>query len=69
MSAFFEMGGHAAYIWPCYALAAAVMVYLLVGSVSAMRRNEAMAKALDVSRRPRSEGEANTRIAGGSADA
>lgn len=40
MSTFFDMGGYAAFIWPCYALTLLAMIWLVVSSVSSMRRNE-----------------------------
>ena len=53
MSEFFAMGGHAAFIWPCYGLAAAVMGYLTVQSLRMMRQNEAMVQTLRTGRRGR----------------
>lgn len=46
MSEFFEMGGHAAYIWPAYLIAAAVMVGLLVGSVISLKKKQQMLDTL-----------------------
>lgn len=50
MSAFFEMGGHAAYIWPCYLLAALLIGVLLERSFSAMRKYEKIVQSLEQSR-------------------
>lgn len=50
MSEFFAMGGHAAFIWPCYILAAAVMAYLVIQSLRTMRQNEKMVETLRASR-------------------
>ena len=50
MSEFLAMGGHAAYIWPCYALAVAVMAYLVVQSLRSMRQNEQMIETLRAGR-------------------
>lgn len=54
MNEFFAMGGHAAFIWPCYGLTAVVMIGLLALSVRSMRQNEKLAAQL---RRPRNRGE------------
>ena len=42
MSEFFEMGGHGAYIWPAYLIAAAVMIGLLVVSVISLKKKQQM---------------------------
>ena len=44
MSAFLEMGGHAAFVWPCYLLTLAGMVWLAVAS---WRRAKQAAERLD----------------------
>ena len=54
MSEFFAMGGHAAFIWPCYILTAIVMVALVVTSIRSMKENEKLAEQL---KRPRKRGE------------
>lgn len=41
MSTFLRMGGYAAYVWPCFALAAAVLAW----NVVAARRLHAQARA------------------------
>ena len=38
---FFAMGGYAVFVWPAYALAAAVLVVLLLASLRRLRRTEA----------------------------
>ena len=43
---FLAMGGYAGYIWPAYAVTAAVLVGLLVGSLRTLRRREAALAAL-----------------------
>ena len=53
---FLAMGGHAAFIWPAYALGLAVLVALGVQSLAARRaaaRTVAAAEALRPARRPR----------------
>ncbi len=40
LSAFLEMGGYGAYVWPAFALTAAVLVGLLVASVRSLRARE-----------------------------
>lgn len=46
MSEFFEMGGHAAYIWPAYLIAAAIMVGLLIESVISLKKKRQMLDTL-----------------------
>lgn len=50
MADFFAMGGYAAYIWPSYGLAAAVMLGLLFLSLRELKDNEATLKALETLR-------------------
>jgi heme exporter protein D len=50
MSAYFEMGGYAAYVWPSYALAVVVLAGILTASLRAMRTREAQLKVLQASR-------------------
>ena len=50
---FFEMGGYAAYVWPAFGAAAAIMVALLVLSIRTMRAREAALKTLEASARRR----------------
>ncbi len=51
MAEFFEMGGHAAFIWPAYAAALVLMVGLLVVSLRSMRQREELVQSLRSSRR------------------
>ncbi len=51
--AFFAMGGYAAFVWPCYALAAVVMAGLLVASLRGARRREDELDRLQQLRRDR----------------
>lgn len=46
---FFHMGGYAAYVWPAYGAAAAVLVGLLVESLSRLHRAERRLAALEAS--------------------
>ena len=48
---FFSMGGHGAYIWPAYILAAVVLAGLLVSSYQSTRKREAELAALRQVRR------------------
>ena len=53
---FFEMGGYAAYVWPAFGIAAAVMIALLVLSLQRLRSREAELRRLEAAnggRRPR----------------
>lgn len=51
ISEFFHMGGYAAFVWPAYAVAAAVMVWLTLASQRRLRANEATLAALRAERR------------------
>ncbi len=57
---FFEMGGYAAYVWPAFGAAAAIMIGLLVFSVRRVRSLEAALRTLEAARprarRPAREG-------------
>ncbi len=63
---FLAMGGYGAYVWPCYLLAAAVMVGLLVVSLRTARRRESELDRLQrlrqdrPARRPKRPGRAAT---------
>ena len=48
---FFEMGGYAAFVWPAFGGAAAIMVALLLLSIRAMRAREAALRALEATAR------------------
>ncbi len=47
MSDFLAMGGYAAYVWPCYALTALVMLGLLVATLRRQRRLRRRLDALE----------------------
>jgi heme exporter protein D len=47
---FLEMGGYAQYVWPAYAVTAAVLVGMLVESLAAYRRNRRQLDALEQAR-------------------
>lgn len=51
MDKYFSMGGHGAYIWPAYLIAAVILITLLVTSFRAVRTREAQLKALRQVRR------------------
>jgi heme exporter protein D len=54
VSAFFHMGGYGGYVWPAYAIAAAVLIGLVWQSIRALRANErALAEAEAASPRVR----------------
>lgn len=46
IGAFFAMGGYAAYVWPAFALAFAVLFGLLIASLRTLRTNRAALAAL-----------------------
>ncbi len=48
---FFDMGGYAAYVWPAFGAAAAIMIALLAHSLRAMRAREAALKGLEAAAR------------------
>ncbi len=41
LTAFFHMGGYGIYVWPAFAVAAAVLGWLLFASLRTLRANEA----------------------------
>jgi len=47
LAAYFEMGGYAAYVWPAYGVAAAVLIGLVAASLRTLRAREAALKALE----------------------
>ena len=49
LSDFLNMGGYAAYVWPAYGAAAAVLGGLLAGSLARLRRVERRLAALEAS--------------------
>lgn len=40
MNEFFEMGGYGIYIWPCYGLAAVLLVTLLLTSLKSLSKSK-----------------------------
>ena len=50
---FFAMGGHGAFVWPAFAVAALVMGALLVVSLRQARANKAALDRLQATRPPR----------------
>ena len=52
------MGGHAAFIWPSFAVAAVVMVVLLIASLRGLRARQSDLKALQEAQRDGVTGEA-----------
>jgi len=40
MTEFFEMGGHGLYIWPCYGLAALLLIALLGTSLKSLSKSK-----------------------------
>lgn len=45
---FFEMGGYAAYIWPCYGVSVILMVGILISSIRTRANNQAILNDLTV---------------------
>jgi len=50
---FLAMGGYAAFVWPAYGIAAAVLAGLVVESVAAYRRARRALARLEAARSPR----------------
>ena len=50
VSAFLDMGGYAAFVWPSFAITAVVLVAMLVVSLRGLRSNEAALAALQAER-------------------
>ncbi|MEM7446165.1 MAG: heme exporter protein CcmD [Pseudomonadota bacterium] len=55
MSAFFEMGGYAPYVWGAYGLTALVVVGLLILSIRRLRAAQRMLSLLEQARRGRGD--------------
>ena len=53
VSAFLDMGGYAAFVWPSFAITAVVLVGMLVASLRWLRSTEAALNALQAERRAR----------------
>ncbi|WP_431856883.1 heme exporter protein CcmD [Azospirillum sp.] len=56
MTEFFAMGGHAAYVWPAYAVAALMMLTVLASTLRGLRAREATLNALESGRPARRRG-------------
>jgi heme exporter protein D len=50
MAEFFAMGGYAAFIWPAYGMAVAVLAGLLLTTLRGLRSHEATLRTLEASR-------------------
>ncbi len=50
VSAFLDMGGYAAFVWPSFAITAVVLVGMLVASLRWLRSNEAALDARQAER-------------------
>lgn len=46
LTAFLSMGGYAAYVWPAFGIASAILVILLVSSLRTLRRREKLLSRL-----------------------
>ncbi|MDD9993382.1 MAG: heme exporter protein CcmD [Rhodospirillales bacterium] len=62
---FFEMGGYAAYVWPAFGAAAAIMIALLLFSIRAMRAREAALRSLEATARQTRDAEGDGARDGG----
>ena len=47
MATYFEMGGYAWFVWPAYGFSAAIMIGLVVSSLTALRRDKKILAALE----------------------
>ena len=65
---FFAMGGHGAFVWPAFAVAAVVMGALLVVSLRQARANQAELDRLQATRPPRRASGRMTEVAEASHD-
>ena len=54
MASFFAMGGYAPFVWPAFALAAAVLLGLLLANLRRLRAAEADLAAIEAAGRRRS---------------
>ena len=53
IESFLAMGGYGAYVWPAYALTAAVMITFLVTTLRSLRRHQKTLKSLEAKTGPR----------------
>ena len=71
MATYFEMGGYAWFVWPAYGFSAAIMIGLVVSSLTALRRDKKILAALEANnprRAMRQEAAVATRQASGPAE-
>jgi len=54
MNEFFAMGGYAAYVWPAYGLAAAILIGVWIASVRSLKARETEVEAAEAAH-PRRE--------------
>jgi heme exporter protein D len=47
LTTFFDMGGYAAFIWPCYGVTAILMVGVLISSLRTRKNNLAILAELE----------------------
>ncbi len=47
LTTFFDMGGYAAFIWPCYGISAVLMLGLLLSSIRNRNKNAATLAKLE----------------------
>jgi heme exporter protein D len=50
LGSFFDMGGYGAFVWPAYALVAALLVWLLVTRIGRLKRRESELARLELAR-------------------
>ena len=50
LDSFFDMGGYGAFVWPAYALVAALLVWLLVNRIGRLKRRESELARLERAR-------------------
>jgi heme exporter protein D len=50
LDSFFDMGGYGAFVWPAYALVAALLVWLLVARIGRLKRRESELARLEQAR-------------------
>ena len=50
LDSFFDMGGYGAFVWPAYALAAALLVWFLLTRIGRLKRREAELARLEQAR-------------------
>jgi heme exporter protein D len=53
IESFFAMGGYAAYVWPAYALTAAIMIAFLITTLRSLRNRQKSLQSLEAKAGPR----------------